>query len=131
MLFSAYPIHGPPVSKVNRCVDVAQVFSFHCNTVCSMNSFACLDDCFRSLSCITLWPSVKIKVKRWCIMDHSSFLQKSRMMVVLPRMDLRWMFYPKGVSVHTCRRHYELDEATVKHTHRQNSQINRRASIRK
>ena len=35
VLFSAYPVHGSSVSKVNRFVAGAQVFSFHCGTVVS------------------------------------------------------------------------------------------------
>ena len=35
VLFSAYPVHGPSASKVNRFVSGAQVFSLHWNVFCT------------------------------------------------------------------------------------------------
>ena len=54
MLFSAYPIHGPSVSEVNRFVSGAQVFSFHCCTVIFHHL-----NVFCTFGCV-LWPGVVV-----------------------------------------------------------------------
>ena len=83
----------------------------------SMNSFACLDVCFGSLSCINLWPSgyTSSRKERSVLSNimvyKGPFIFPSKMQIpVLPRQLIpaqTWTFggcLALDVCVHTCRK---------------------------
>ena len=94
----------------------------------SMNSFACLDVCFGSLSCINLWPSGYTSsrkdrsVQSKIMVYKGPFIFPSKMQIaVLPRQLIPAPTWPFGgcltlekMCLHTWKIHYNFKKATVK-----------------